>query len=201
MFSIFRTLTSLRNFLLGFGFWSPLVFLVLQIVQVVIAPIPGGPLTILGGLLFGWWKGFLLSSFGEIFGSCLGFMLARRIGASFVRRFDQKGWMRQLTHLKPEKLNFVLFMIFILPGFPDDLACLAVGLTAMPFSTFLKLCLLGRLPGFLFNSLIGAGIVSDNPMNTVIFLAVYLALIALLYILFHKRTQLLIKKHQQNSAK
>jgi uncharacterized membrane protein YdjX (TVP38/TMEM64 family) len=201
MFSIFRTLTSLRNFLLGFGFWSPLVFLALQIVQVVIAPIPGGPLTILGGLLFGWWKGFLLSAFGEIFGSCLGFTLARRIGVSFVRRFDQKGWMRQLTHLNPEKLNFVLFMIFILPGFPDDLACLAVGLTAMPFSTFLKLCLAGRLPGFLFNSLIGAGIVSDNPTNTVIFLAVYLGLIALLYVLFHKRTQLIIKKHQQNSAK
>jgi uncharacterized membrane protein YdjX (TVP38/TMEM64 family) len=201
MFKVFQTLTTLKTFVLGFGFWSPFVFFILQIVQVVIAPIPGGPLTILGGLIFGWWKGFLLSAFGEILGSCLGFALARRIGKSFVRRFDQKGWVRQLTHLKPEKLNFVLFMIFILPGFPDDLACLAVGLTAMSFSTFLKLCLAGRLPGFLFNSLIGAGIVSDNPMTAVKFLAVYLGLIALLYRLFHKRTQIIIKKHQQNSGK
>ena len=53
MWSVFNTLSSLKTFLCGFGVWTPLAFLILQIVQVVVAPIPGGPLTMLGGMLFG----------------------------------------------------------------------------------------------------------------------------------------------------
>lgn len=201
MFSVFSTLSSLKAFLRSFGLWMPLVFLILQVVQVVIAPIPGGPLTMLGGMLFGWWQGFFLSAGGEIFGSCLGFLITRKFGAPFLKRFDKKDWSKKLLNLNENKLDAILFIIFILPGFPDDIACLAAGLTPMPFPTFLKLCLLGRLPGFLLNSLIGAGIMLDNHRLTFVLLAAYLAIVILVYWRFHGRANRLMARHQQKDNK
>jgi len=201
MWSVFNTLSSLKTFLCGFGVWTPLVFLILQIVQVVVAPIPGGPLTMLGGMLFGWWQGFLLSALGEIFGSCMGFLITRRVGEAFVKRFDKKDWSKKLLNLNEDKLGTILFIVFILPGFPDDIACLAAGLTPMPFPKFLKLCLLGRLPGFLLNSLIGAGIMLDNHLLTLVILAAYLSIVLLAYLLFHGRAKRLIVRHQQKPNK
>ena len=71
----------------------------------------------------------------------------------------------------------------------------------MPFPKFLKLCLLGRLPGFLLNSLIGAGIMLDNHLLTLVILAAYLAIVLLAYLLFHGRAKRLIVRHQQKPNK
>src|SRR3989304_95117 len=69
------------------GPWGPLVFIGLQALQVVVAPIPGEATGVIGGYLFGTLPGLIYSTIGLTLGSCLGFGLGRWLGLPFVRRF------------------------------------------------------------------------------------------------------------------
>lgn len=68
---IFSTLDTLQSFLLQFGIWTPLAFFLLQLLQIIIAPIPGGTIGLVGGALFGTIGGFLISAAGTITGSII----------------------------------------------------------------------------------------------------------------------------------
>ena len=60
---------QLKKIILSFGAYSPLVYILLQVAQVVVAPIPGGAIEFLGGYLFGANAGFVYSMIGLIIGS------------------------------------------------------------------------------------------------------------------------------------
>src|SRR4030065_1911694 len=68
---------QLKGFIRSFGPYSPLAYILLQILQVVIAPIPGGAVEFLGGDLFGVKAGFTYSMIGLFIGSWTAFSLAR----------------------------------------------------------------------------------------------------------------------------
>lgn len=77
---------ALRGFVSGYGAWAPAVFFVVQVAQVVIAPILGGAMVIVGTLMFGPWGGLALSLLGGVVGSALVFVAARRWGKPVVVR-------------------------------------------------------------------------------------------------------------------
>ena len=68
---------QLKTIISSFGAYSPLAYILIQILQVIIAPIPGGAIEFLGGYLFGVKAGFLYSMIGVILGSWFAFSLAR----------------------------------------------------------------------------------------------------------------------------
>src|SRR2546428_8611516 len=68
------------------GVLAPLVFIVIQALQVIIAPIPGEVTGLLGGFIFGQWLGFFYSTLGLTAGSLFAFWVGRRLGAPYVRR-------------------------------------------------------------------------------------------------------------------
>src|SRR5438105_2525371 len=77
------------------GMLAPLAFVVIQALQVVIAPIPGDVTGLLGGFAFGQWLGFVYSTIGLTIGSLLAFWFGRRLGAPFVRRMTgPEVWQR-----------------------------------------------------------------------------------------------------------
>ncbi len=173
MLHILGSAAALKATLLRFSPWTPLVYFLLQTAQVVIAPIPGGATTLIGGALFGWLKGFLLSGSAAMLGSFLAFGLGKRFGRPFVMRFRDRKWVARLEALDEAKLDRLLFFVFLCPGFPDDFICLASGLTKIPFRRFAWICALGRLPGFFLIALIGAGIMKNDPVQLALLLAAY----------------------------
>lgn len=84
---IFTNRDQLELFIRQSSFWGPLLFIVIQIAQVVIAVIPGGLTCLAGVVFFGPWYGFLYSAVGILIGSCINFYLARRYGEKFIRLF------------------------------------------------------------------------------------------------------------------
>lgn len=58
----------------SFGIFAPLLFVLLQVLQVVVAVIPGGPVPIIGGILFGQWGGLFLSLAGFFLGTVFGLL-------------------------------------------------------------------------------------------------------------------------------
>jgi uncharacterized membrane protein YdjX (TVP38/TMEM64 family) len=129
------------------GPWGFAVFLLLQIAQVVAAPIPGEVVSFLGGYLYGPVLGTVLSAVGLTLGSLLAFGLARVFGRPLVQRFvDEKTIARFDFLLRPQG-TFLVSILFLIPGFPKDYLCYILGLGHLSFARFTVIVATGRLLG------------------------------------------------------
>jgi len=172
-----------------------LVFVILQILQVLIAPIPGQIAGILGGYLFGFWYGLSLTMLGVAIGSFIALGVGRIFGNQLVRVFVSQKVLSRFDYLVEEGglLNF--FMIFLLPFLPDDAVCFVGGLTRLNIWKLLLVCILGRLPGVVTYSFIGVTVETNIHLaKTVFSVAILLSFFIWLFedgirkLLFH-RTQ------------
>lgn len=153
---------ALRDSILASSPFAPLYFIGLQILQVILAPVPGEASGFLGGYLFGAWSGFLLSSIGLAIGSGLAFAIGHLFADTLKERWTTHRIYRQYNRLI-EKNNFVVpFILFLLPGFPKDLLSYLLGLSAMPMRVFIFIATLARMPGTLVLSLQGAQVYDKN---------------------------------------
>lgn len=155
---------QVRSWTEGFGAWGPLAIIFLQIVQALLAPIPGQAMQAVGGYLYGPWLGTLYSMIGMALGSSLTFWLARRFGRPLVARLIGQQSMDHLDDLVRRGGAPFFFLIWLFPFAPDDLACVAAGLTPMPTGQFLILMILGRLPGIVVSVLLGANAAQIDPV-------------------------------------
>ena len=76
----------LRATVESFGWAAPLVFIGIQVAQVIAAPIPGEATGFIGGYVFGTLTGFIYSTIGLTIGSLINFAIGRMLGERFVRR-------------------------------------------------------------------------------------------------------------------
>ena len=84
LYSVFFDRQRLAQFIKSFGSVSPLIFIALQVFQVLFAPIPGELTGILGGFLYGNFFGLLYSTIGLGSDSWLASVFARRVGRPLV---------------------------------------------------------------------------------------------------------------------
>ena len=148
---------SLRTIFDASGEQSGLIFVLVQIGQVLLAPIPGQLLGLMGGSLFGFWHGLFLTVLGLAIGSAIAMGSSRLLGDTVVRRFVPAPILRRFDHLAGTSGLWSFFLIFLLPFFPDDAICFMAGLTQLPLHRLLLVSTLGRLPGVAVLSFVGAG--------------------------------------------
>jgi len=144
-----------KLFISSFGPYAPIVFILIQISQVIFAPIPGEVTSFIGGYLFGVKKGFLYSSIGLTIGSLLNFAIGRFLGKRYIRRWIPEEKLKRFDKVIRRQGVIIVFLLFVFPGFPKDYLCLFLGVTAIPFQVFLILALIGRMPGTFMLSLQG----------------------------------------------
>lgn len=153
---------KLETLIRSFGPLAPAVFIGLQILQVVFAPVPGEITGFLGGYVFGAALGLVYSTIGLSIGSVLNFCIGRLLGQGVVFRIVPRQQVEKLAYLVKPKAILGLFLLFVFPGFPKDYLCLFLGLTTMRFSLFLWIAAVGRIPGTLMLSLQGASLMQRN---------------------------------------
>ncbi len=163
------------------GAWGPIVFIAVQFLQILIAPIPGQAAGILAGTLFGPWLGSLYSLTGAIMGCFVIFVLARRLGRPFVERFVDAKHLKKFDKLTKDAGPMVFFLIFLLPGFPDDIICYIAGLSAIPIRTLVIISILGRAPGYVLSGFLGAGIGESNTVLIASIVGIFAIGMALAY--------------------
>jgi uncharacterized membrane protein YdjX (TVP38/TMEM64 family) len=143
-------------FISRFGAAAPLVFILLQVLQVLFAPVPGEASGFIGGYLFGVFQGFIYSSIGLGLGSIVNFGVGRFLGERYIRKMLPAHVLARFESLLKRQGVIVLLVLFIFPGFPKDYLCLFLGLTTIPFKLFVLLATFGRMPGTFLLSLQGA---------------------------------------------
>lgn len=155
-FHFFMDKRRLVQFLDSLGMWGFAGFIFLQVVQVVAAPIPGEASGLLGGYLYGPFLGVILSTIGLTIGSYIAFALSRYFGRPLTDRFVDKATMGRFDYLLHHKGAFLVFLLFLLPGFPKDYLCYILGLGHLTTLEFLTIASSGRLLGTVLLTLGGA---------------------------------------------
>ena len=136
-----------RSYIHSFGVMGWLVLLILQFLQVFIALIPGELLESAAGYAFGPLVGTLLCYAGVAAASCVVFLLTRRFGVKLVEVFISREKIKELRFINTErKRDFLIFLLFFIPGTPKDLLTYFVGLTDIKLSVFLAISLVARIP-------------------------------------------------------
>lgn len=137
-----------------FGFFGPIIFILLQIVQVVLPIIPGGASCLAGVLLFGSIWGFIYNYIGMIIGSTVVFLLARKYGIRFVKKIcDEEKVDKYVGYIRKKKFEKIFIICILLPGFPDDLLCYVAGVSKLTLKRFLIILLLAKPFALLFYSI------------------------------------------------
>ncbi len=140
--------------------WSHLAYFGVQLVSVVIAPIPSNITAAAGAYLFGLWPSFLLTWGAVSLGSALVFALARALGQQFAGKFVSEKLSDKYLDLIRRKRDTFLALAFLFPFFPDDLLCILAGLTDISFRRFFLLVVLARPWGLLVACAVGSATVT-----------------------------------------
>ncbi|OGW31735.1 MAG: hypothetical protein A2X54_09760 [Nitrospirae bacterium GWF2_44_13] len=154
--SFFLNKERVTEFLNSLGPLSLFGFIVLQAIQVIAAPIPGEVTGFIGGYLYGISLGILLSTIGLTTGSYAAFSLSRFFGRPFVEKFIKKKTMERYDYLLHHKGAFLVFLLFLIPGFPKDSLCYILGLGHLTTKEFLVISTVGRFAGTVLLTLGGS---------------------------------------------
>jgi len=165
-----------KSFLLSFGSKSILVFILIQVVQVVIAAIPGELIQVAGGYIYGSWMGTIYSLLGISLGSIIAFLIARILGYPILKNFIPSSQIDRFAFfINGSQGELATFMLFLIPGIPKDILTYLAGFTPMKPFNFIIIAIMARFPGILISSYIGANI-GDRHLTKVA-IACVLALI------------------------
>ena len=137
----------LQGFLKSLGPLSFIGFIILQALQVIAAPVPGEVTGLIGGFLYGPFWGVIISTIGLTLGSWIAFFLSKTFGRPFVDKFVSKTTLDKYDYLLHHKGAFLVFILFLIPGFPKDILCYILGLGHLSTREFLAISTVGRFAG------------------------------------------------------
>jgi uncharacterized membrane protein YdjX (TVP38/TMEM64 family) len=192
-YALLHDRNELKGIIRSYGAYSPVAYIFLQVIQVVIAPIPGGAIEFIGGYLFGAKGGFLYSMIGLLIGSWFAFSLARIFEKLAVEKFVTEETRKKFGYLIGHEGVILSFLLFLIPGFPKDALCYILGLTPMHLGMFLFIATVGRVPGTLMACLQGAKAFDHQYKAFLILLGISILIILIFYI-YHDQIHHAIKK-------
>lgn len=178
---------GLREYIRSFGAAGWLVFLVLQILQVFIALIPGELLESAAGFVFGPVFGTVLCYAGIAIASVLVFLLTRKFGIKLVEVFVSRERINALRFLNSaKKRNLVIFLAFFIPGTPKDILTYFAGLTEIKLGAFLAISLIARIPSVV-TSTFGGHLIGEKDYVSAVVVYAITGVISLLGMLGYNR--------------
>ena len=129
-----------------FGVLAPILFLLLQLIQVILPIIPGGTCSIIGVLIFGPILGFIYNYIGIILGSILAYFLSKKYGLKLLKLFFKEETIQKyIKYIQNAQFKKIFIVGIFLPFLPDDLLCYMAGISKMNFFTFLKYVCIGKI--------------------------------------------------------
>ncbi len=152
-----------RRLLNSFGWKGVLVFTGIQMLQVVVAAIPGEVVQLAGGYIYGTWFGTLYSLTGIALGSIIVFFIARLLGYPVVKLLVSPRQLEKFNFMiNSEKSEIAMLLFFLIPGIPKDILTYIAGITPVKPLRFFIIITVGRLPALLASSYLGHNMQKGN---------------------------------------
>ena len=136
---------ALKDFVQRHQFWGPLIFVLVQIFQVVFPVIPGGVTTVAGFLIFEPRLAFLYNYIGIIIGSVILFLLVRIYGKKFILLFvNDKTFYKYEAKLETQGFEVFFILCMLSPISPADVLVMITGLTRISLKRFMLIIMLTK---------------------------------------------------------
>jgi len=135
-------LQGVKTYFESWGTAAPLAYMVVVMVEVVLAPIPGTLLYLPGGLIFGWVMGGTASLVGNVLGAGLACQMMRSLGRKTIEPYLERSELKKYESVIEAKGIWLIFLLRLNPLTSSDLVSYAAGITRIPawkvmFGTFL----------------------------------------------------------------
>ena len=194
-FNEYKNPKKIKSIILSYGDYSILAFLAMQIIQVVVFFIPGEVMQIAGGYIYGAFLGGLLTLLGITIGSAIVYGLSRQFGKPFIRRIISEkhlGFFDKLLRLG--SVNYIVFLLYLIPGIPKDVLAYICGISDVTFKNFMLYSTLGRIPGIFISTYFGARMYTGHN-GILIIIAVIMSILFIIGVFKgEKIVKMLVKK-------
>lgn len=178
-----NSFSELKAFINSAGKWGIAVFFMLTLLQVVILPVPAALTVLLGVAIYGSTVSFIVSTAATVAGSLICFILGRVFGYRLVAWIVGAEKAQKYTALINEKGKIPFIIMLLFPFFPDDMLCMAAGLTKMTYRFFTLTVLFTRPVMLAFYSYFGMGdIIPFKGWGIPVWIAIAAVTVILLYL-------------------
>jgi uncharacterized membrane protein YdjX (TVP38/TMEM64 family) len=198
LWSLFQNKEHMRAYVQSWGSIAPVAFIMIQALQVVMAPIPGELSGAAGGFIFGAWPNVVYSTVGLTLGSVAAFLAARIIGLPLVHLVVSKEILERFDFLSERRGTALAFILYLFPGFPKDILCYVLGVSPMGFLNFLVACSLGRIPGTVMLSFSGSALYDENWSLLAVMTGVCVVAVVIFFV-FRRRIEMWLEKSGRES--
>lgn len=179
----------------SFGKLAPIVFIFLEFIQIIVAFVPGAPVEVLGGVLFGEIWGIILCFAGILLGTITVYNLVKRFGRPLVCKVFSEEKLKNSRLLNDEKkLTFIVFLLFLIPGTPKDLITYIVPLTKINPYKFFFIAVTARTPSLACSVFMGASLGEGRFIRSLILFAVIIVFSSVGYLLKNRLMKVKSKK-------
>lgn len=173
-------LESIKQYILSFGIWAPIISFLLMLLQSVAAPLPAFLITFANAALFGWGWGAILSWSSAMAGAALCFFIAKFLGRDVVEKLTSKMAINSIDEFFDKYGKYTILVCRLLPFMSFDIVSYAAGLTSMKFMPFFIATGIGQLPATIVYSYVG-GMLTGGAKLFVTGLMILFALTVAIY--------------------
>lgn len=162
-----------ETFVDSLGVFGILFMFFIQVLQTVVAIIPGEPIELIMGLMYGTVGGLFISLCGTAAGGIIIFLCVKKFGMKFVNKFINSDGFSKYSFLKdPKKREFMIFILFFIPGTPKDILTYFAPFTGIALPRFLLISTLARIPSVVSSTYIGSSVSDGELVKSIIIFAV-----------------------------
>ena len=181
---------AMKAFLGELGGWGALALVLLQTLQIAVAFLPGEPVELASGMLFGGFWGSVLCLIGVLLGSILVYFGVSRLGEGMITAFHDSEKLQRFRQLRAfqnaRNAEWLTFFLFLVPGIPKDFLTFVAPLTPMKPWRFLLISTLGRAPGMFITTYAGYHFLAGTWQMSVLLYGILLAGAAVGLLLYRK---------------
>lgn len=168
-----RAAENFKNLINSYGNAGIIVALAIQVIQVIVSPIPGQVVEVGMGICYGSVGGALLCLLGSAIGAALIMAFVKKFGIKAVELFVSTDKINEMRFINNEKkLERTVFILYVIPGTPKDPLIFFFGLTKMKTSTFVVLQTLARAPAMFCTTMGGKFLVEQNYLGAILIFAI-----------------------------
>ncbi|MFI3252492.1 MAG: VTT domain-containing protein [bacterium] len=176
------------------GILGVLIVILINILQVVVAFIPGEFIEIISGILFGPFFGMIVCLIGFALGTMVIFGLVKVLGKPFIDLNVNEKSRKRLKFLEDEtRALIILFFVFLIPGTPKDFITYAIPFTKIKMLPFIIITSIARIPSVITSTIIGSAIINGQS-SIAISVTVITFIVAILGIIFNKKITTKVEK-------
>lgn len=172
------------------GIFGMLTLFGLQLAQIFLIILPGEPIEVLAGMCYGAFGGYIFITLSVFIITTAIFFMVRKLGRKFVYEFYDKEKVKKIEKSKlfknPKKIEWIMIILFMIPGAPKDIVIYIAGLLPIKPLRFILISTFARFPSVISSTLAGANLIEGDWKISIIVYASTFAIVGIFAFIINK---------------